>query len=420
MTETPSRFALVTDYLLDGSGGGPETDAAVIVEGDRIRDVVRPAAAIRNCDDLRQLSFPGATLLPGLIDCHVHLTLDPRKRDLIEYHRTSSDEMLFARAVENARRALMSGVTTVRDLGARGEVLFELRDEIEAGRVPGPHLLLSGRPLTCPRGHCYFMGGEVADHQQIGAIIAEQADRGIVVTKFMATGGGLTPGTGLMRAQFDAGSIARIVSESRDRHLPVAAHAGWAPVIHECAKQGVHTIEHCTFITPTGLSIEERALKAVQSNGTHVVPTRYQFYLNRELKEMPSALKTEVQRTPAELFADSMAQLQTFREVGLRLAAGSDAGIIGMDFDGVIGELEVMVLAGYSPTEAVHAATGRAAEAVGVAADRGLLKPGYRADLLVVGGAVHQDVTCLRNPLWIAKSGREVAHSASASQQVVN
>ena len=233
------------EWLLDNPPEPPRGGMAVIVRGAKVEEI-RPVGAT---PDGRMVRLPGgATLMPGLIDAHVHLTLcgclAPRQTMMQE-----SDDLLLLRSAENARIALLAGITTLRDCGDRNGVTFTLREAIQRGVMDGPQLLLSGPPLTAPRGHCYFMGGEVEGPDHIASRIAELAGRGANFIKIMATGGGLTPGTDSLALQFTSDELAFIVSEAAKHGLPVAAHAHSPAAIKSCAAAGVRTIEHATFVT---------------------------------------------------------------------------------------------------------------------------------------------------------------------------
>ncbi len=400
------RFAVVADWALDGMGNQPVEHVAIVIKGDRIEDIL-PGSQLGD-PPFRVLRFPGATVLPGLIDAHVHLTLSPLQASLVEYHKEKTDDDLLAQAVQNAHRGLLAGVTTVRDVGARNKTGLTIKEAVAKGAAPGPHILAAGMPITCTRGHMYYMGGEVANRDQIIGLIEKQAAEGVDVIKVVASGGGLTPGTGLMRSQFSRDDLKLVVEESHKWGLPVAAHAGWGPAIRDCAETGVDTIEHCTFVTPGGFHVDDDDLRVLRDTNPHIVTTKYQFFLERNDTEIVGALKDEIECSPAAMYEDTIRQLRQFHQAGLRITTGSDAGVIGINFEDVIGEVEMLVLSGYTPLEAVSAATHIAATALKLESDRGALKKGYRADLLLVRGAVHEGVDTLHNPLLVIKDGEIV------------
>lgn len=335
--------------------------------------------------DARPVDLPGATLLPGLIDAHVHLTMcgccTPRQTMLDE-----SNEMLLLRAAENARQALRSGITTLRDCGDRDGVTFTLREAINRGVIEGPRLLLSGPPLTTPRGHCYFMRGEVEGRQQIARRIGELAQRGADLIKVMATGGGLTPGTDSLAMQFPEEELAFIVEEAARHGLPVAAHAHSPESIEACLQAGVQSIEHATFAQHGGIQTNAATLARMRSQGTLVTPTNVPAVIAvREGRTL--GLAKELGITSAEFLDGRRRALEEMREVGIRVQVGSDAGATGVPFTALLGEIESFTEAGYTQFEALAAASGTIA-------------PGRPADLVAV-----EDLTSLK-PVMVMLNGR--------------
>lgn len=401
-----NRFGLAPRWILDGKGREPLEDAVVLIEDGRIVDT--PSRSTITGGDWPIHDLPNMTLLPGLMDSHVHVTMSPDIADWIADSISNTDERRLLQAAANARQALESGVTTLRDLGGKQHLVFALKEAIEDGVVAGPHLVVAGAPITCPRGHCYHMGGEAANRNQIGELIASQTDRGAGVVKVMASGGGLTPGTGLTRPQFGREDLAYIVDESRRRDKPVSAHVAPTPVIRDLAEMGVDTLEHCTLLTDRGIVNDLDVMKLVKKAESYVVPTRYAFYRRRNDLDLVGGLKVEVDTTFADLWQRSVEFLQYCREFGVRIAAGSDAGIPGAYFDSVIGELEVMIIAGYTPVEAVESATSLAASALRIDGERGSIAKGLFADLLIVEGPVHEDISNLRRTRIVFLDGKPV------------
>ncbi len=260
---------LAPEWLLDNPPAAPRRGMAVVTRG-AIIEQIRPVDTIQPAEGIVRL--PGVTLMPGLIDAHVHLTLcgclTPRQTMMGE-----SDDLLLLRAAENARAALLAGITTLRDCGDRNGVTFALREAIAGGVVEGPSLLLSGPPLTAPRGHCYFMGGEVEGRDSIARRIAELAARGANWIKIMATGGGLTPGTDSLELQFNTEDISFAVAEAAKYGLPVAAHAHSPAAIDVCAAAGVRTIEHASFVTRGAVHADRGILERLAERRSIAVPT---------------------------------------------------------------------------------------------------------------------------------------------------
>jgi len=202
--------------ILSGRPGEAVEDGEIAVDGTTIRHVgPRGSAAVTGGGEVIEL--PGCTLLPGLIDAHVHVGFD-RAVDPVTKRSRESDAHLILRMAENARQLLAAGVTTARDLGARDFLDIELRDAIEAGLAVGPHLVCATRPITHSGGHCWYMGGEADTPESIRRVARENLRSGTDCLKIMATGGGMTPvGPPPFRAQYSADEIGVAVGEARLR-----------------------------------------------------------------------------------------------------------------------------------------------------------------------------------------------------------
>lgn len=375
-------------------------DHAVLVRGEFIEGVI-PAAAVPA--RARILDLPGATLMPGLIDAHVHLTLcgcdAPRQTMMRE-----NNEILLLRAAENARRALLAGITTLRDCGDRDGVTLALRKGIDRGVIPGPRLLLSGPPLTAPRGHCYFMGGEVEGRESIALTIADLASDGVDFIKVMATGGGLTPGTHSLALQFTGEELAFIVSEALQHDLYVAAHAHSPESIRICAEAGVRTIEHATFVSSGGVAVDRDALDAMSRYRAVAVPTNIPaHHAVREGRTL--GLAREIGVTSEQFLEGRRNVLRELVSAGIRVIAGSDAGATGVHFTSLLGEIELLAEAFNSLPLAIAAATSDSADCLGIT-NSGRIRAGAMADLLAVLGNPEADVTALSRPALVMSRGR--------------
>jgi imidazolonepropionase-like amidohydrolase len=246
-------IAIESDAVFDGERFLPD-GAVVIVEGRRVRSVNPRATELPvGCEVLR---FPGTTLLPGLIDMHVHLCCDSGAGALDRIPEFSDAGLVTV--IENALAAqLRSGVTTVRDLGDREWAVIHWRDRNRDSAFPT--VLGSGPPITSPHGHCANMGGEARGVEQLRRAVGERADRGADIVKIMASGGANTPGTDPAGVQFGVEEIRAVVEESHARGLGVTAHAHSLAAIKNAVAAGVDGIEHCTFVTADGIDVEDRA-----------------------------------------------------------------------------------------------------------------------------------------------------------------
>jgi imidazolonepropionase-like amidohydrolase len=378
------------------------TDHVVLVRGEFIEGVI-PGAQVPA--GAKVIDLPGTSLLPGLVDAHVHLTLcgcDAPRQTMMQ----EDNQVLLLRAAENARVALHAGITTLRDCGDRDGVTLALRKAISRGILPGPQLLLSGPPLTSPRGHCYFMGGEVEGRESITQTIADLVSTGVDFIKVMATGGGLTPGTNSLALQFTGEDLAFIVEEARTHGLYVAAHAHSPESIRVCAEVGVRTIEHATFVSSEGIGVDGDALRTMSRHGAIAVPTNIPaHHAVREGRTL--GLAKEIGLGSDEFLAGRRRVLRELVGAGIRVIAGSDAGATGVHFTSLLGEIEILAEAFDSVALAIAAATSVSADCLGIT-NAGRIRQGAYADLLAVLGRPENDLTALRRPALVMSRGRIV------------
>jgi len=385
----------------------PIEDGAVLVAGRRVV-AAGPATLVEaqveaqvdaqvqasGGSGVRRLDHPGATLLPGLVDCHVHLAFDAGA-DVVATLRAVDDDTLLDRMAGRARALLDAGVTTVRDLGDRGGLAVRLRDAIAAGAVPGPRILTATAPITPPGGHCWFLGGEAAGEDGVRERVRANAAAGADVIKVMASGGHLTPGGAAMNeSQFGLAELRAIVAEARRHGLPVAAHAHGTDAIADAVAAGVDTVEHCTWLGRAGVDVRPDVVTALARSGTWVCPA-----LSRNWKGFGP-------RFGEELTAHLLGELARADAAGVRLAAGTDSGIPGAVFGDYVGALEVFEHVGFPLPRVLELATSAAAEAVGLGGRTGRLRPGHDADLLVVGGDPLTDLRALRDVRLVVARGR--------------
>jgi imidazolonepropionase-like amidohydrolase len=208
--------------------------------------------------------LPTATVLPGLIDTHVHLVADSEVGALDRVPGLGDDE-LDAVITEGVRRQLAAGVTTVRDLGDLRYAVVNRRDVQRAGRTrePEPTIVASGPPLTSVGGHCHFLGGEFANRAQISAVVRERVQRGVDVVKVMASGGMTTPGTDVMGTQFSADEMHLLVGLAHEAGLPITAHAHSLAAVEQSVDAGADCIEHCSCAAEKGSVLSEELVASI-------------------------------------------------------------------------------------------------------------------------------------------------------------
>ncbi|MCP2361507.1 imidazolonepropionase-like amidohydrolase [Nonomuraea thailandensis] len=386
--------------VLTGRPGEVIADGEVLIDGEKIVSV-GPRGSAGEAREV--LDLPGHTVLPGMVDAHVHLGFDGRV-DPVTRRSPESDHHLLLRMAENARKLVSAGVTTARDLGGRGFLDVVLRDAIEEGLAVGPHLVVATRPITITGGHCWYMGGEADDEPAIRRVARENLRAGADCLKVMASGGLMTPGAPPSWVpQYNTDQLRVVVQEAATRGKHVAAHAHAHASIRSCVEAGVTTIEHCTFFTPSGHRYDSRLADFVAASGTYVCPTVH-------------GVHERIAKVHGQAMVDAwLAGVAAMRDAGMRVIAGTDAGFAVGDIpnrmDGYVGGLETFASVGYGNAEVIELATVLAADACGVGEVAGSLDPGKRADLVAVAGDPLERISDLRNLALVLVSGRSVGQA---------
>ncbi len=396
--------------LLDGPSETGLRDAFLRLENGRIKDLGRREELGSNVAGARDLG--DATLLPGLINMHTHLTCSAGA-DVLHDALHDSYETKIMRAVENARVSLESGVTTVRDCGTLNSIIFALREASRAGLIPAPHIWASGEVLTSTGGHCYFFGVECDTVDEATRAVRRQVKAGADYVKVMTTGGRLTPNSNPLLNQFTREQMVAITEDSARLGKYVVAHCLSTPGIENAVNARVRTIEHCAFMSPveTEVVYDAALADAIAERGIYVCPTIGTGERIRQRQRSEGTLSPLQQRI-RELRLESLAGL---RQAGVTIVSGNDAGMNSVGFDDFQLDLELLVEhLGLTPVEAIQTATVHAAEAIG-SDEFGILAPGKRADILAVRGDAADDISALRNPLMVFKSGIQMLDTTTLS-----
>jgi imidazolonepropionase-like amidohydrolase len=406
MEETMKIFRAET--LLDGTGGEPLRNVEIVVEDGHIREIV-PVGLTPHPPETTIYERPGATVLPGLIDVHLHLMFGTGKRSYEDVIQKDSDELMLLRGARNAYLHLRAGVTTCRDCGARNNVAFALRSGAEAGFFLSPRLHVSGRPLTVTGGHFWWCNEEADGVDGVRAATRQLLKDGADFIKIMASGGG-TRGTDSSRASFTVEEMAAAVTEAHQVGKKTTAHCLAAESISRAVDAGLDQIEHFNFIHPDGSRVfDQRVADRVLERGIVLSPTIQTGYRQIERLQAKGAALTPQEQKQLD---GNLHKLETkldfvrrFHEMGAPIVAGTDA--IQEFGDYAIG-LELLHRAGLSPTDVVVAATGAAARAIGVERQVGTLQPGLLADLVYIDGNPLTDILALGRVLGVVLGGRVV------------
>jgi imidazolonepropionase-like amidohydrolase len=352
------------------------------------------------------VEYPGATVLPGLVDAHVHLGGDSANGALDRLAGYPDDELHDV--IETAlRRQLAAGVTTVRDLGDRhwSAVAWRDRQRRTGLSAPLPAIIASGPPITSVGGHCWSMGGQAEGADALRAAVRERADRQVDVVKIMASGGAMTPGTDILQCQFTLPELRIAVAEAHHLGLPVTAHAHGLPAVERAVQAGVDGIEHCSCLTEAGIKLPDALLNAIVTAGIDVCPT-----LGMTAGAVPPPRVLELIRRTGMTYEKRQAFAAGLAQRGVRVVSGSDGGISAGKPHGILPAAVADLVAGGLPaSEALASATSEAARACGAGDRKGQLKPGFDADLLVISGDPTTDIQSLTRAKTIIVQGSIVS-----------
>lgn len=373
-------------------------DGAVTIDGEQIiyAGPAGQAPTATDCVDLGDL-----TLMPGLIDTHVHLTLSASNTVLDDY-MNDGDGILIARGVEAARRLLHAGVTTARECGGRNEHVFALRAASQRRIIPAPRIIAAGASITCTGGHCWFFGLEADSEDDVRRAVRRQVKAGADYIKVMATGGGLTPRTNTAEPQYTLAQMQALVEEAtRMGGLAVAAHCHGTPGIRNAAQAGVTTIEHCSFIVPGDIVYDAEVAALVRDAGCYVCPT-----IGIGHRAFLATSPEEQARHPFfRLLPKRYESLRQLKALGVPFISGSDAGVNRTPFEDFVFNLTLLVdKVGFTAHEAIATATITAAAALR-RPDLGALAAGKAADMIAVRGNPLEDVHALWDVACVVARG---------------
>lgn len=389
MTTVLRASRLLVDADATVIGGG-----AVAVDGDRITLVgpwQRIAAELP--PEAEVIDLGDCTLMPGMIDCHVHLAMDASPAATSTQLAMPEVELALLMA-GNARRLLDAGVTTARDLGSPATVAVSVRNAVNRGLVRGPRLLVANAPITVTGGHAWAMGGEADGVDQVMRQVRLRAREGADVIKIMTTGGFMTAGSGPWHARYSVAELRAAVTEAHRLGLRVTTHALGVEGIARAVEAGVDMIEHCGWVTEQGTCFDAGVARRIVEQGVVVCPT------------MNTACLADPYFCPWDERDAVLRNLTAMLAAGIEIVAGTDAGIGMVPFERYADGLDVLADAGMSPRQVIAAATWNAARACGLADVTGRLAAGLRADVVAVAGDPTVDLSALHRPRFVMASGR--------------
>jgi imidazolonepropionase-like amidohydrolase len=397
----PQHMVIHAGHMLDVKIGKVLDNVTIVIDGDKITSVSGVGSQSDNQTGGHVINLPDATLLPGLIDAHTHLTFDPNF-GYQELGISIPKEALIG--AKNARITLEAGFTTVRNVGASGYTDIALRDAINEGMIPGPRIMASGPALSITGGHCdqnllpyewHAKSDGAADgvegvQHKVREIIKYGAD----VIKVCATGGVLSKGDDPRASQYTLEEMKAIVADAHRLGRKVAAHAHGAQGIAWAAEAGVDSIEHGSYIDDAGIAM-------MKKNGTYLVPTLYLADWMRENAVkigLPAMYATKMK----DVTAVSRQNIKKAFNAGVKIAFGTDAAVYPHGLNAH--EFAVYVQIGMTPLQAIQTATVNAADLLGWS-KIGSIETGNFADIIAVSGDPLKNVTLLENPVMVMKGG---------------
>ncbi len=413
MVATPPVTVIMAKSLIDGTGAKPVHDAAVVVEGSVIRAVARQGdEGLPEGPHVRTLEFSDGYILPGLIDGHIHLSFGIHDCSHEELMNADSDQTMLLRAARNALTHLKSGVTTVRENGARNRVTFDLREAARRGYVTTPRLHLCGRPVTITGGHFHWCNQEADGVEGVRVAVRELVKEGADHIKVMASGGATTI-TDKRKPSYSVKELRSIVEEAHRFGKLTTAHCLATQSIANALDAGLDMIEHAGFVEPDGsYRFNEAIAERIAERGVFLCPTVQTGFRQREemlALELERPLTAQEQARLDDLKAKCESQLEflgrMWKEFDIKIVTGTDAVEILGDY--CLG-LELMSEAGMSNMDVIMASTGVAAEAMGVGGLVGTVEAGKEADLVVVDQDPLADVRALRSMRMVMRAGERV------------
>lgn len=407
-TASAQKTYIQCGKLIDGTSPAAQTQITIVVEGKTIVDIQKGYISGTGTDKI--VNLQNKTVMPGLIDCHVHLESQFNKNSAIQGFTLTDADIAYQASVF-AKRTLMAGFTTVRDLGGSG-VNISLRKAIRQGLVDGPRVITAGRAISASGGHMDPSDGfrddafnhrpgpdeGVADgRDELIKAVRLQFKRGSDVIKIASTGGVLDLSEDGSGAQFSIDEIKAVVETAKDYGLKVACHAHGAEGIRRAILGGVTSIEHGTFM-------DDEDIKLAKQYGTWYVPTIIAGKSVADSARIPGFFPPVIARKALEIGPQIQQTFTKAYKAGVKIAFGTDAGVYAHGKNYI--EFQYMVEGGMTPMEAIKSATSSAADLLGMSSKIGSIANGKSADIVAVDGDPLLDIKAMKNVSFIMKEGK--------------
>ena len=401
------RTLIYCGKLIDPKSLTVQTEMTILVSGNLVLDVQKGYAAAGTDD--KQIDLKNRTVMPGLIDTHVHLDFQAsRDYTLNQFYENPADAAI--RSTVFAKTTLMAGFTTVRDLGGYTGVNISLRNAIQKGIVPGPHIFTAGKVISSTGGHGDRTDGYRQDlmgdpgplqgiangKDECIKAVRQRYKEGSDLIKFMASGGVLSLEKDGTAPQFSEEEMRAIVETAKDCGMRVAAHAHGAESIKRAIRAGVTSIEHGSFIDDEGIELAKKY-------GVWLVPTLLPGKSVADSAKIPGYYSARMAEKAIAIGPLRQANISKAYKAGVKIAFGTDAGVYAHGKNWL--EFVYMNEAGMPPLETIRAATVSAAELIGISDKAGSIEKGKWADIVAVEGDPAQDIHVMGNVKFVMKEG---------------
>ncbi|PZC45231.1 MAG: Imidazolonepropionase [Chloroflexi bacterium] len=401
------RRILIADQLIDGFNQTPIKNGVVIIQDEAI-EAITTYDQIGNDPEGEIIKVPGGTIMPGFIEMHAHMhcSAEPEAYDQVI---SESNEELLMRSVEAVRETLISGVTTVRDLGSKNEIAFAVKKAVEERKINGPRLLVTGTPITTTAGHCNFFGSEADTADQVIAALRHQVKLGADYIKIMSTGGVFTPRSNVFAAQYTT-DVLRLAVEDADRlGVRIAAHCHGTEGVINCAEAGIHNLIHSTWLSADPNEIWDyrpEIADTIAEKGLWVDPTIAIANIRID-KGIPFTDDELLSSAGLSDLEGRFAILKDMWDRGVKFVTGLDTGMSYVGFGDFAYTPQTMVEGmGISEMEAIICSTLSSAQCLGIDKETGTLEKNKSADILIVDGDPLADIRKLHDIDTIISQGQ--------------
>lgn len=389
--------------LYDGTGAAAVDDSVVIVEDGTISWVGATANAPEVSRGEAIVDASEMSIMPGLIDSHVHLCAEPQRPAQFDPMGVGEDELAL-HVLSHSQQALRSGITTLIDCGGRDYVTLTVRDSINRGVVVGARILTTGLGITITGGHFNWFAIEADSDDELRKAARTLVKHGVDHIKLFGTGGGVTMTSNPALAQYTVEEFKTVIDEAERGGITVTTHVHGTPGIRNAIEAGIHRLEHCQFFNEEGgISFDPELVARIVDNG---IPISLGMARRWRTDSSIEEHLTPRQLAQRDIRKERIEVLRRFREMGVKLVASTDAGMTSTPFDDLQNLMVFLVNEiSMSVPEVIHSVTGMAAAAIRKDHSLGTIEAGKVADLRIVRGNPEADISALRNTAYVFKGG---------------